>query len=539
MEAYSNWVDAMIEQKSDTIKKVFQENTADALTGLTEAKAGDIINASYLEKAVGSGFEELIKRYGAEFENGMLTITTGTDIPGMIAAIAEQAAKAGYLIPEQLAELADAVEEMLSNVTSLITGGIEGNLSNADAYSLNNWYRQQQASALGVDINDESVKDLQFTKTADGLKLANFEAIKLYNTIKNVDALQGQVVFEQLKDNLIETDDRFKSVQTTTAYTQELTRDLRGAEMIGAGVQVGVGGHTGQVKMFDKMNGNVDLYNRNRIKRPDIGEDVYSTIETATLDSRNFETDMPFVMNITPIPPDAQTFEDILSDAELDEYVQSLLDQNPINGDALLELDKVENGGKGLIINLREEKEITDEIVAQENERAQVLHEVSEVYESIKAGEEFDSTKIEQYKEELALVQKIQNIRATTEDDSFKFMDNEIPSGQNNPINYMESWADAYSAMKDSISGGSGKTGYMDYSDFYNLATEMGNLAEITDEAVSFGTKTLKNAQDAADLIEQAAGALSVTDTGEIKVDLSKIGVNFETGADDMNKSVN
>jgi len=75
--------------------------------------------------------------------------------------------------------------------------------------------------------------------------------------------------------------------------------------MIKAGVKSGVGGSNGSVKMFDEMNGNVDLYNRNIIKRPDIGEDVYSTIETATLDSRNFETDIPWVMNITPIPPDA------------------------------------------------------------------------------------------------------------------------------------------------------------------------------------------------------------------------------------------
>lgn len=545
-EAYSNWVDGLIEKKDETVKQVFSEKVSDEISSLTEAKAGQSINVFYLKKSlstVGIALEDVIKDYSVELENDILTINTGANIPGLIQAVAQEAAKAGAMLPEQMAELADTVSGMLSDIVSIIGNGIEGSMSNVEAQKLNGWYRDQQSQA---GIKEENIKDLQFTRTADGLKLANSEATKLYNVIKDIDALQGEVVFDQLKDNLIATDDRFKDIQSTTKYAGDLTRKLQGAQMIKAGVKSGVGGSNGSVKMFDEMNGNVDLYNRNIIKRPDIGEDVYSTIETATLDSRNFETDIPWVMNITPIPPDAQTYKDIISQEELDTYVQDLMDGLELESDvpietkiqAILDADKVENGGKGLIINLETAEEITDEIVESESDRAQVLHEVAALYEDIKAGEEFDTTKIDQYTEELALVQKIQNIRATTEDDSFKFMENDIPSGQNNPLNYFENWATAYEKMKESISGGKGKTGYMAYEDFYNIITEMGKIAELSGQAVDLGNETVSNAESAANLITKAAGALKVTSDGKLKVDLSSIGVDFKAGADQMNKDV-
>jgi len=59
-------------------------------------------------------------------------------------------------------------------------------------------------------------------------------------------------------------------------------------------------------------------------------------------------------------------------------------------------------------------------------------------------------------------------------------MENDIPSGQNNPLNYFENWATAYEKMKESIRGGKGKTGYMAYEDFYNIITEMGKIAELS-----------------------------------------------------------
>jgi len=63
----------------------------------------------------------------------LLTLETGVNIPGLIAAVANEAAEAGTLLPDQLALLADAVADMLSDITNLITGGIGGSLSNQEA----------------------------------------------------------------------------------------------------------------------------------------------------------------------------------------------------------------------------------------------------------------------------------------------------------------------------------------------------------------------------------------------------------------------
>jgi hypothetical protein len=60
--------------------------------------------------------------------------------------------------------------------------------------------------------------------------------------------------------------------------------------------------------------GNVDLYHRPRIKNDD---GSISTLLTETLDSRNFETDIPWVMNITPITKDGE----LLGEEQLYSYV--------------------------------------------------------------------------------------------------------------------------------------------------------------------------------------------------------------------------
>jgi len=72
------------------------------------------MNVSYLAKALGPGFESLVNHYKANYVNGLLTISESTDLSGLITAIANAASEAGALIPEQLAEIADAVADMLS-----------------------------------------------------------------------------------------------------------------------------------------------------------------------------------------------------------------------------------------------------------------------------------------------------------------------------------------------------------------------------------------------------------------------------------------
>ena len=141
-----------------------------------------------------------------------------------------------------------------------------------------------------------------------------------------------------------------------------------------------------------------------------------------------------------------------------------------------------------------------------------------------------DPTKKKQYEEELALAEQIKAVRSTSEDDSFNFMSNEIPAAQKNPLNYLSNWSTAWSTITESA-----KSGYMDYTDFYNIITEMGNIAQKSGTEINLGAgQFVADAESAADLIRQGAAALSIAADGSIKVDLSKIGTNFMTSADGM-----
>lgn len=211
-EAYSSWVDSMIGLQDQP--RQMMQNMADSIKSLAEAKPGDNINATYIARELGWDDLDLqlvdkLKSYGASFRNGILHLGENADIPGLMAAIANEAAAAGQMIPEQLAEIADAIESMLSNIVSLLGNGLSGNLSNADAQTLSSW-----ASQHGVELN--------FTKTAEGLRISNEQAYQLYQEISKIDALQGQVAFQSLKENLIATKNEFKTASANIAYIRDL-----------------------------------------------------------------------------------------------------------------------------------------------------------------------------------------------------------------------------------------------------------------------------------------------------------------------------
>jgi len=110
-------------------------------------------------------------------------------------------------------------------------------------------------------------------------------------------------------------------------------------------------------------------------------------------------------MNITPIPKMAKTEKDILTDAKLDEYIESLVDKAQelakskgkvvydIND--LIEADKFENGGKELIIEIESATEDYEKVVERLDAHAEELHEISASYQDIiNQRDKYDDTKI-------------------------------------------------------------------------------------------------------------------------------------------------
>ena len=114
--------------------------------------------------------------------------------------------------------------------------------------------------------------------------------------------------------------------------------------------------------------------------------------------------------------------------------------------------------------------------------------------------EEVSPARKKQYEEELALAQEIVAVRSTSEDESFNFMSNKIPGAQNNPINYYENWATAFQKIRDGLKETATTTdritgkkvthkGLIEYQDWYNIVTEMNNLAAYGQEIELAGIK--------------------------------------------------
>jgi len=87
-------------------------------------------------------------------------------------------------------------------------------------------------------------------------------------------------------------------------------------------------------------------------------------------------------------------------------------------------------------------------------------------------------------------------------------------------------------------SDGKKHKGLIDYKDWYNIATEMNNIAALGGEFEVAGIKLDGSMEAAAKLIEKGASALVTTNTGEIKVALGDIGIDFKAGTGEMSKGI-
>jgi len=153
-------------------------------------------------------FNELFGKYGVEIKNGILEIIDTSHLPELTRDITMQAASAANLIPEQIAEIKDAVVETLSTIAELINKGIKGTLSNVEALDLQKWGIEHGF----VDANGKST--LTFTETVDGLKLSEKAAIALYAKLKDIDSIRAQLVFDELNESLAKTNEHYKTISS-------------------------------------------------------------------------------------------------------------------------------------------------------------------------------------------------------------------------------------------------------------------------------------------------------------------------------------
>ena len=374
----TEYLDALNDFNEAQINKTnkFSEEIYNEIKSLAEAKPNTKVSVAYLSTLGEDVLNASLEGMHASLENGVLSLSQNANIPGIINALSNAAAKAGQLIPDQIAELADSIAKILQEIGDLITNGIKGSLSNVDKNNLQNLASTQ----LGITLTEAD-----FTKTADGFKLAQESATALYYQLKQIDAFQAKLVFDELNSSLTSTDEHYRSIS--------------------------------------------DIMNR------------IAWIESETHPERS-----------------------------------------------------------------------------------------------------------QQYAQELALAKEILAVRSTTEDSSFNFMSNSIPGAQNNPINYFNNWAKAIKGFNDALKnkergsytrdGETIQSGFIDYQDWYNMITEMNNLASESHKITFAGQELDGSLEAAAKLIEKGAASLVATNTGEIKVALSGMELDFEAGADAFSSGV-
>ena len=173
-----------------------------------------------------------------------------------------------------------------------------------------------------------------------------------------------------------------------------------------------------------------------------------------------------------------------------------------------------------------------------------ILSHISNISRNIYAADsQVSQARLQQYEAELSVASKILAVRSTQEDSSFNFMSGDIPAAQKNPLNYAKNWTQALQTFRDAFDLSkvkkNGKSGFINYEDWYNIVTEMNNIAGISGEQIRLGAITLDGKlESAAEAISRGARALTTVDTGDLKVNLGAIGIEIQSGAEAMQESV-
>lgn len=189
----------------------------DEVNALMDAKVGDKLDLTYIQNAFGD--------FGGQLVNGILTITEDTNILQLAADIRARMEASGQFLQSDIVALGEALDNLLKSYASLISGGIQGSLSQTDAANLKGFAK----NSLGVDID--------FTRTKNGLKLSTDQAGKLYQELKKVGGITAQLVFDDLVESLSEAGSGFENISQTMARIAETQRQIAEAQGDTSGLQ--------------------------------------------------------------------------------------------------------------------------------------------------------------------------------------------------------------------------------------------------------------------------------------------------------------
>ena len=211
IDAYSSLQDTIIEEQTKQ-----RENIQNEINNILQSKPGDLVNVSNL-KNLFDGMQNILPQLALYLSDGILEITDNMNLPLIAQLIANACQEAGAIIPEQLREIEEAIEEVLDNFIDLLSNGISGSLSSSDK---NNVIKQAQ-QFLG-----ESLSDNDFIRTADGFKMTTDAAIKMYGALKKVDNVKASKLFDSLNDNLFGSEAGMQTMTGQMGKMAQLQREI-------------------------------------------------------------------------------------------------------------------------------------------------------------------------------------------------------------------------------------------------------------------------------------------------------------------------
>ena len=477
---YNSYIDSKVEILNRPITDA--QTAAEQLNNILNAKKGEAVNISYLDEfnkadeETKEAFEAILQKYGAVYQDGILTLSSEAQIPNLVGEIGQLAQKAGVIIPEQLAQLEDAIVGLLDNIVSLLSNGVSGSLSHENALTLSNWYKDTLAQR--EDYAD-FIKELDFSDTADGLQLTETSLANIYELLKGINAEKADAFLE----NIISSKE---SYQTLTGALREFNDSTN---------------VTNTAARFSRAgyNGTVDV---NYNSRPHIinADGTVSTV--SALSSGNGEVEVL----VTPILPDGSR----LSEDSADKYASMFA-----NKEIDLTTKLVGEDGQELEYSFKDIYMGTYDTVEAANEVAESLHEWHEAIS--KANTELSKTS--------SMMQDIVQ-KAMVNPDSMNFMSNKLPDDIQTAVNAWENAAKAISTLTTAQ-----KNGYMGVQDFYNIVTTASSLMEAAGKSFEVA------GMNAGELMLKGAENVKIVD-GQLTVDLSSAGMNIVGDVDSLKENM-
>ena len=482
IQTLSKYNDEVISYNRSRAEAVVSE-----LKAVSEAKPGDQVNITNLWNSltqnVQNKLELLLLATGAEINNGIINLNDAS-IAQVLEVLRSDIGNIEGIAERDKAEIEDAFEALLNNITNAIKQGLEGKLSKVGKVDL----QESLKNTYGIEL-----KDSDFIKTAEGWQLAADAAFEVVDAMQQMDALQGNLVLKELRSSLKEA--KF-----------ELTDMYSYAGSFG----------------YKPRSGNVDLiaqtkhkksaeelkeagYNGNSLK--DYGKITHFTYNEGE------KTEKSVVITLTPITNDGK---EINSPDDVTKYIDKLFTSGK-SAQEILDYDKAH---KNLLIDAVDVKNGED-----------LNRVIKEAHINLeKLSEESDNLS-----KKWQAMSEINLMEATSKNDALDFMNNKLPDALENPLKYAENWGKAINILQK---GSGDKKGFIDARDWYNIVNEMNHIAGMGGEIKMYGVQLNGSLESASELIQKGYNALKSIDGGKMQVDLSQLGVAFETGAMDMEGSI-